>query len=394
MYCPKCNKENPDDAQFCKSCGSKLTGASPAPKDVNIKTSRLAIVSLVLGILSFFVFPPMAILRQGLISIISTIIPGSAVPVSIICMIIPISAVVLGIISLVQIELSAGKAVGRAFASIGIAIPVVRFFLTVLLVCLYKPRSVAFRMVCGTNLAGMGKAMLIYSNDYEDKFPRAGGESSVWTAKIPDWKAGNRLGAYNLNNDGSGGQVSISSSFYLLVKYAEAKPKSFLCNGDPKTKEFKTAQYGAADRKLTDLWDFGPEPCKHYSFSYHNPYGQYALTTSSEPALAVSADRNPWMASPFTKAKRNFNKFDPDGGRESVNVGNAFAHKEDGQNVLFLDSHVGFEKRSFCGIKDDNIYTYWDGGDIRRGTTPKLGSQPADKLDSLLVHDPPVTDRK
>ena len=33
------------------------------------------------------------------------------------------------------------------------------------------------------------------------------------------------------------------------------------------------------------------------------------------------------------------------------------AHQGEGQNVLFMDSHVEFEKRSFCGIEEDNIYT-------------------------------------
>jgi len=81
-------------------------------------------------------------------------------------------------------------------------------------------------------------------------------------------------------------------------------------------------------------------------------------------------------------------RFNPNGGKRAVNIGNAIAHKEDGQNVLFLDSHVGFEKRSFCGINDDNIYTYWDGGDIRRGGLPIPGaSEPMDRLDSFLVHD-------
>ena len=47
MYCPKCGKENPDDAQFCNSCGSRLTGASPATEGVNIRVSRLAIISLI-----------------------------------------------------------------------------------------------------------------------------------------------------------------------------------------------------------------------------------------------------------------------------------------------------------------------------------------------------------
>jgi hypothetical protein len=78
----------------------------------------------------------------------------------------------------------------------------------------------------------------------------------------------------------------------------------------------------------------------------------------------------------------------PGGGREAVNYGNAIAHQEDGQNILFMDSHVNFEKKSYCGINDDNVYTFWSGGDIRLGAKPMPGvSEPIDRLDSLLVHD-------
>ncbi len=76
-------------------------------------------------------------------------------------------------------------------------------------------------------------------------------------------------------------------------------------------------------------------------------------------------------------------------------LGNASAHRgwanrKDGQNVLFLDMHVAYEKRSYCGVADDNIYTSWVGADKMRGQSPKLGSQPADARDSLLVNDPPA----
>jgi hypothetical protein len=248
-------------------------------------------------------------------------------------------------------------------------------------------------MVCGTNLSGIGKAMLIYSNDYDDELPRAGGKSSVWAAKIPDWKADDRFGAYNLSSDGSGGQVSISSSLYLLVKYAEVEPIRFVCTNDSGTTEFKAGRFRTSGKDLVDLWDFGPEPWKHCSYSYHMPYGPYPLTASSDPGMAVAAERNPWMASLSVRPKEDFSKFNPDGDREAIKAGNAVANKGDGQNVLFLDSHVSFEKRAFCGINDDNIYTYWDGEDIRKGKVPTLGSQPADRLDSLLVNDPAVTKR-
>jgi hypothetical protein len=300
-----------------------------------------------------------------------------------------LAAIALGIVSLIQIGLSAGRVVAVGFGVIGTTLPSVVFLLMMLIALLRTPRSGAFRMVCGTNLAGIGKAMLIYSNDYDDEFPRAGGKGSAWAPKIPDWKAANRFTAYGLAADGSGGQGSISASLYLLVKYAEVEPKRFICTGDRGITEFKPGRFSAPGKKLTDLWDFGAEPWKHYSYSYHNPYSAYALTTACEPGFAVAADRNPWMASPFVKA-RDFGRFNPDGDREAIRGGNAVAHKYDGQNVLFVDNHVGFEKDSFCGINDDNIYTSWDGQDIRRGVPPKLGSQPADRLDSLLVNDPPV----
>ena len=287
------------------------------------------------------------------------------------------------------------KKKGFTLVELLVVIAIIALLMGILMPALARVRQIAFRMVCGTNLSGLGKAMLIYANDYEDELPRAGGRESVWAAQIPDWQATNRFAAYGVTPTGTGGSASISSCFYLLVKYAEVTPKSFLCKGDSGVSEFKPADYGAGNRDLIDLWDFGPynsqtdNPMAHCSYSYHVPFGLYALTTSSEPGMAVAADRNPWMDSPAGTAKTMAGppQFDPLGGKEAVNQGNAIAHQEDAQNVLFLDIHVGQEKRPFCGINDDNIYTYWDGGDIKIGSTPGIGSVPGGRLDSLLVHD-------
>ncbi|MBN1805896.1 MAG: hypothetical protein JW837_11655 [Sedimentisphaerales bacterium] len=232
-------------------------------------------------------------------------------------------------------------------------------------------------------------ALLIYSNDYEDKFPRAGGESSVWSNGIANWIADDRFRAYNLSSDGSGGSVSITSSFYLLVKHAKILPKEFTCPGDKGVTGFKPAKYGSGDKELTDLWDFGPNPRRHCSFSYHIPYGEYPLTTSSEPGMAVAADPNPWIGSPFVGGRGAdlFAQFNPDE-RGKNKVGNAVTHEGDGQNVLFMDNHVGFEESPCCGVNDDNIYTYRDGTNIRKGGFPiPTSSAPQDKLDSFLVND-------
>jgi prepilin-type N-terminal cleavage/methylation domain-containing protein len=280
------------------------------------------------------------------------------------------------------------KKKGFTLVELLVVIAIIALLMGILMPALARVRQIAFRMVCGTNLSGIGKAMLIYSNDYDDELPRAGGRNSVWSSPIPDWTALNRFNAYGLAADGSGGQGTITSCFYLLVKYAEVTPKSFICKGDSGTTEFKPADEGAGDRELIDLWDFGTDPRTHCSYSYHMPFGLYALTTSSEPGLAVAADRNPYISSPMAEAKAFPGTFNPDGGTEAVKAGNAIQHQDDGQNVLFLDNHVSFMKQPFCGVNDDNIWTYWDGGDVRIGAMPVVfSSEPQDRTDSLLVDD-------
>ncbi len=255
------------------------------------------------------------------------------------------------------------KRKGFTLVELLVVIAIIALLMGILMPALSRVRQIAFRMVCGTNLSGIGKAMLIYANDYEDEFPRAGGRNTIWGNPLGGangWMADNRYAAYGLGANGSGGKATITSSFYLLVKYAEVTPKSFICKGDSGTTEFKQSDYPAAvGFDLIDLWDFGPESVNHCSYSYHMPYGLYALTSSSEPGMAVAADRNPWISSPGAEGKSAdlLASYNPTGGRELVNVGNAITHQEDGQNVLFMDNHVNFMKEPFCDVNDDNIYT-------------------------------------
>jgi len=131
------------------------------------------------------------------------------------------------------------KKKGFTLVELLVVIAIIALLMGILMPALARVRQIAFRMVCGTNLSGIGKAMLIYANDYEDELPRAGGRNSTWAATIPGWDAMNRFGAYNVGQDGSGGVASITSCFYLLVKYAEVTPKSFICKGDSGATEFK-----------------------------------------------------------------------------------------------------------------------------------------------------------
>jgi hypothetical protein len=383
MNCPKCGTQNPEDVQVCTSCGSELTQPPEATETVQVKTSIFAITAFVFAILTLFLLPFALPLRGN--------------PIVGIWFIAAILAIVLGIIALIRIGLSAGKTAGLGFAITGIIVAGVPVLLVYLLAVFARPRSIAFKGVCGSNLSGIGRAMLIYANDYDNELPRAGYVGTQWGSQVLNWAAPDRAAAFGLKRDRTSGPATISSSLYLLVKYAEVTPKLFICKGEPTKVAFKASDY-IANFDDEDAWDFGPEPTKHYSYSYHMPYGPYFLSTaSSDPNQAVVADRNPWL-DPYTDTTgfkwNDQTKTGPPEDIKGYQKGNCGHHQREGQNVLFMDNHVTFEKRAFCGVNEDNIYTYWNGSDIRQGAPPVIGSRPADKLDSLLVNEPPTEDQK
>jgi len=391
MNCPACGSENVNGAQQCISCGRALRASHALPATVDVRISRIAIASAICAFISAVFFLP------GLLAWLDPTVlhPQSGVArlTGLATFLATGSAFVLGVAGLAEIATSGGRRTGYLFAILGAVAPC---FLVMGLLCVPTFAGAKYssqRMVCGANLSGIGKAMLIYANDFENRLPVAGGPNAHWVARLPRWAAENRVDAYGLSDpNAGGGQASVSASLYLLVKYGGLNPKMFVCRNDGRTVEFSPARYRARDRDLTSLWDFGPNPSRHCSYAYHMPYGQYSLTTSLPPGLAVAADRNPWIDSPFVKA-REFSRYKPDmapfnGNSSDARQGNAITHFGDGQNVLFLDSHAEFAKRAFCGLDDDNIYTLWNGNDKVRGTPPKFGSQPANTRDSLLVNDP------
>jgi prepilin-type processing-associated H-X9-DG protein len=147
MYCPKCGTQNPEGAQLCSSCSAVLTPPAAQLPLTPPKTSGLAIASLVLAILSPFT-----------------------------CFISAIPAIILGIVSLVKISKSSGQLKGTGLAIASIALPVVLLpvalcFMGIFIPAFGRARLIAFRFQCGANMSSLGRAMLIYANDYDDKFP-------------------------------------------------------------------------------------------------------------------------------------------------------------------------------------------------------------------------------
>ncbi len=123
-----------------------------------------------------------------------------------------------------------------------------------------KVKPIAQRVVCGTNLKGLGTAIVVYANDYDGAYPELPGKGA-WSKELgfdysmmrPDFGPG---GAQQLAGR------TISASWYLLVRQADVSPKSFVCPSS-----FQRAFDGENPENLdiTELWDFGDDPYKHVS---------------------------------------------------------------------------------------------------------------------------------
>jgi prepilin-type N-terminal cleavage/methylation domain-containing protein len=276
---------------------------------------------------------------------------------------------------------------GFTLVELLVVIGIIAVLLGLLLPALNAVRRAAQKVLCGTNLSGLGRAIMLYANDHNQDYPRAGiAGNCKWglTGEIRDYDA----------QDGkqySPSGVTITSSLFLLVKYADVSPKQFVCKGDVGTKEFKLSDAGenlSKDVKdITYVWDFGDIgdtalfPGRYNSYAFHDPYEYndesyegYPLGSYSSPSCPLMADRNPYLdknAEGYIDGKGGEKKPEWGGADTSATpaipdhyldddlTGNAAAHQRDGQNVLFNDAHVRFEDFPNVGLARDNIWKYW-----------------------------------
>ena len=151
MYCPKCGSQNSEGAKVCRSCSQPLPVSPEAPQ-VGVRTSTLAIWSFVLAMIGLFTF-----------------------------MLTALPALICGIIGLVKIGKSKGQlkgtglaVAGTAISSLGvISLPIFMMTLAILMPALGNVRQLVQRTMCLTNLSGLGKAVMVYTKDYDDTYPPA-----------------------------------------------------------------------------------------------------------------------------------------------------------------------------------------------------------------------------
>ena len=241
-------------------------------------------------------------------------------------------------------------------------------------------RKLDQRFICGSNLKGLGTAMMVYAQDYNDRHPQLPGKGP-WSRELgfpyfeePDFKEGAKQESANR---------TVTASWYLLVRQADESPRSLVC---PYSKQTPFNGKNPLGKDLVDLWDFGYDPHAHVSYALHHPYGRFSADGYRSADFAVAADMNPWFMGghPNLPGKENMppqiiKLADP----TTWKLGNSPHHYGDskqpphGQNVLFADGHTSYETHPNVGVNNDNIYTFWSTDDNPTEQDKQGGAAPA-----------------
>lgn len=305
-----------------------------------------------------------------------------------------------------------------------VVVAIIALLISILLPSLSRAREIAKRSVCAANLRGIGQGCKIYANDNDDWLPNsryrepaaAGADTSVTSVNFVG-----RLGIqYNLNTNPpvAGGvadnQVHASRSMFLLVIAGTSTAKQMVCPSSGDTEDNLRNQTSAtaftAAQPGVNRFDF--KAYSSLSYGYQNPFSSRGKPNENlDPRMAIAADRGPY----FQPGATNTNTGEQaDQIQTGFTANSAFAnisgvsaasqlltleadrwrlynsrnHNSEGQNILFMDGHVDFEKNPIVGVNNDNIYTWqtdltFEGS--LRGSVPGDGRGPRTSTDSVII---------
>ena len=66
------------------------------------------------------------------------------------------------------------KKKGFTLVELLVVIAIIALLMGILMPALARVRMIAYRMVCGSNLSGIGKALLLYAGDNQEAYPMPG----------------------------------------------------------------------------------------------------------------------------------------------------------------------------------------------------------------------------
>ena len=243
-----------------------------------------------------------------------------------------------------------------------VVIAIIALLVAILLPSLNRAKELARRTACAANLNAVGKGMSMYSTEAENAaglYPIAPGKISLPDAPgAPGWDGQTDGKTFRWTAPKAGDDTSVTASQWILVRQELANVNMFVCPSTEDTIDDYTFTVGSTTGKLplNQLFDFKSR--NNISFSFQMPYGQYLPSVNIMSDVALGADKSPFYDNPTGTLVS-----DPELAPASLDSSNnSNNHNKDGQNILYMDSHVDWWEHPNAGVDKDHIYTVYYSG--------------------------------
>jgi prepilin-type N-terminal cleavage/methylation domain-containing protein len=277
------------------------------------------------------------------------------------------------------------KKKGFTLVELLVVIAIIALLISILVPSLNRAREITKRTMCLTNLAGIGKAYLIYQNDNDDKFPMypnntTGGwfcyKTNMGATTGQEESTGIKLYKPTSTPGINGNCHGITALMFALVrKPYETSAGMFVClsdnaSPDTATKDPNTGLY---------YWDFSKPTNVSYSHqmvNYNKPF--------KFPRQFLLADKNPDWNTGMTTAPSKWQGLKLSNAAnltvDQVRLFNSQNHSSgEMQNVLMGDGSTAKPAQADVGLlardntnsyPKDNIFTAYDATPGPPGPTP------------------------
>lgn len=281
-----------------------------------------------------------------------------------------------------------------------VVVAIIALLISILLPSLARAREISKRTVCAANLKGIGTSIATYANENAQMWPIAPFDRTLTAgvgispinyvkASLTDTNTG--IGCFrSAPSNASSPTVSVTRSFWMLIRDGSTSPGQFIC---PSSEDTKNAEIDP-----NAVYDFAS--FNQISYGIQVPWSTKAQpTTDRDARMPLAADKGPFGA--FAEAGMgslpNLTLLDQNSDPTQWALRNANSPNHggvgagEGQNLLYADFHAEFIKNPIDGIGRDNVYTRWPSAnpamiDKIRGTGPTAGSSivPMGDVDTVI----------